>query len=438
DLRRMLGRGPSSPAAARLSRTEAAQPAAFVVGYALAQLWESWGVRPAALLGHSLGEYTAACVAGVFSLEDALELVALRAAAIQALPGGAMLAVSASSRAVEPWLGGGVALAAVNAPEQCVLSGTEEGVARAEQGLAAAGRATLRLAAGHAFHSPQMQPVAARVAALAARMRLAPPRTPMLSNVTGTWLTTADAVDPAYWARHLLAPVQFARGAAELLAEPGRVLVELGPGGSLGTFVRQQAAHGGTAAPAGVASLPHAADDTPEPRFVLASLGRLWTAGVQPDWSAVAGGEGRIVPLPLELSARVEMDVAASAEEDSPAGSRRRSSPDRDPLDGPGEQASAGGGRAMSEVERVLAGVWTELLGVAAGPDDDFFELGGHSLVATKLIARVRTGFGVEMRLRTLFQTRTVAALARWIENAAAVTATDTAVGPGVEAAGAS
>ncbi|HEX7241000.1 MAG TPA: type I polyketide synthase, partial [Longimicrobiaceae bacterium] len=124
DLRRMLGRGgPVSGAAARLDRTEAAQPVAFVVGYALARLWESWGIRPAAVLGHSLGEYTAACVAGVFSLEDALELVAARARAIQALPGGAMLAVPLAPDALAPFLAEDVALAAANAPELCVLSG---------------------------------------------------------------------------------------------------------------------------------------------------------------------------------------------------------------------------------------------------------------------------------------------------------------------------
>ena len=298
DLRRMLGREPASGAAGRLSRTEAAQPAAFVVGWALARLWESWGVRPDALLGHSLGEYTAACVAGVFGLEDALELVALRALAIQALPGGAMLAVPLAPGALAPWLGDGVALAAANAPELCVLSGTEEAIARAERGLARQGHVVRRLAATHAFHSPLMRPVAERVARLAAGMRLEAPRIPMLSNVTGGWLTAAEATDPGYWARHLTGTVRFADGVAELLAEPGRVLVEMGPGGSLGAFVRQQAAASGVPAPHGVASLPHAADDTPEPAFVLEALGRLRTAGVRPDRSAPGDG-GRHFPLPL-------------------------------------------------------------------------------------------------------------------------------------------
>ena len=394
DLRRLLGRAPASGAAARLGRTEAAQPVAFAVGYALARLWESRGVRPVALAGHSLGEYTAACVAGVFALEDALELVALRARAIQALPAGAMLAVSLSADAVAPWLDDEVALAAVNAPELCVLSGTEGGIARAERALARAGHAARRLAATHAFHSPMMQPVAEQVAALAAPMPLSPPRIPTISNVTGTWLTAGQATDPAYWARHLTGTVRFAEGAAALLAEPGRVLVEAGPGGSLGTFVRQQAAATGAPAPAGVASLPHAAEGTPEPAFLLAALGRLWTAGVRMDDDALSGGAPAIA-IPLPTLAEVGDTTAPAAD------------------------AGAAGNDGGSETERALAAIWTELLGVPAGPDDDFFLLGGHSLVATKLIARVRDRFGVQMRLRTLFQTRTVSGMARWIDESA-------------------
>jgi phthiocerol/phenolphthiocerol synthesis type-I polyketide synthase E len=396
DLRRMLGRAPVSAAAARLERTEAAQPAVFVIGYALARLWESWGVRPGAVAGHSLGEYTAACVAGVFELEDALKLVALRARAIAALPPGAMLAVPLPPDALEPYLDD-VALAAVNAPELCVLSGTEEAVAGVQERLSRAGHAVRRLPATHAFHSPLMRPVADQVAALAGRMRMSPPRIPLVSNVTGTWLTGAQATDPGYWARHLVGPVQFARGAAELLGTPGRVLLEMGAGGSLGTFVRQQAVAGNTAAPPTAACLPHAADGTPDMAVMLGALGRLWTAGVDPDWRALAaGGEHRVVRF-------LGGDDAT-----------RHPSPDVPVAAGTGED---GGGEA-GEVARVLAGVWSELLGVDVGLDDDFFLLGGHSLVAARLIARVRDRFGVEMRLRTLFQTRTVLGMARWIEDA--------------------
>ncbi|HSU16592.1 MAG TPA: FkbM family methyltransferase [Longimicrobium sp.] len=410
DLRRMLGRAPASGAAGLLHRTDVAQPVAFAVGYALARLWESWGVRADVVAGHSLGEYTAACVAGVFSLEDALALVALRARAIQELPPGAMLAVSLAPDALGPWLAEDVALAAVNAPGLSVLSGAEEAITRVEKSLAGSGHAVRRLAATHAFHSPLLQPVADRVAALAAGMRLRAPRIPMLSNVTGSWLSAAEATDPHYWARHLVRTVRFAAGAAELLAQPGRVLVEAGPGGSLGTFVRQQAAASGAEPPVGVASLPHGADDTPEPAFLLGALGRLWAAGVRPDWTAAGGGRRcHRVPLPPGPDGPAGIDAASAA---APAPGAPGA------MAGAEERGREGGSGDGGDVARVLAGVWSELLNVQPRGDDDFFLLGGHSLVATRLIARVRERFGVEMRLRTIFQTRTVSAMARWIEDA--------------------
>ncbi|HEU0300639.1 MAG TPA: acyltransferase domain-containing protein, partial [Longimicrobium sp.] len=398
DLRRLLGRAPASPAAARLSRTEVAQPVAFAVGYALARLWESRGVRPAMVMGHSLGEYTAACAAGVFTLEDALELVALRARAIQALPAGAMLAVSLSPEAARPWLGGGVALAAVNAPELCVLSGAEAAIERVQGGLVRAGHAVRRLATTHAFHSPLMEPVAREMAGLAGRMRLSAPSIPLVSNVTGRPLTAAQAVDPGHWARHLVGTVHFAAGAAELLAEEGRVLVELGPGGSLGAFVRQQAAALGVPVPPGVASLPHAAEGTAEPAHFHRALGQLWTAGVRIDPAGLPDAAcGGPAPLPAGL---FEPDGGVP---EHPPAAKEAAEREGGEEDGPGS------------VRAQLAVMWRELLGVAPRPDDDFFALGGHSLVAAQLIARVRGRFGVEMRLRTLFQTRTLSGMARWI-----------------------
>ncbi|HST57045.1 MAG TPA: type I polyketide synthase, partial [Longimicrobium sp.] len=295
DLRGMLGRARADdPAQARLNQTELAQPAVFVIDYAMAKLWMHWGIVPEAVIGHSLGEYAAACIAGILELEDALALVADRARMIQALPGGAMLAVPLDESAVRPFLSADAAIATVNAPGLTVVSGTEAAVAEAEKRLADAGHVARRLPTTHAFHSPMMAPVAERLTARVAQSTLRAPAIPMISNVTGTWISDAEATDPEYWTRHLLGTVRFADGIAELLREPGRVLVEVGPGQTLSTFVRQRPqAEGETAPLAVVPSLRYGYDRKPDAQFLAEALGRLWVAGVEAEGSAYRAGERR-------------------------------------------------------------------------------------------------------------------------------------------------
>ncbi|HEX6862542.1 MAG TPA: type I polyketide synthase, partial [Thermoanaerobaculia bacterium] len=206
DLRRMLGRGPAagdSEAARRLRETSVGQPAAFVLEWALARLWMEWGIRPAALIGYSVGEYVAACVAGVLPLEQALALVARRARLIQELPPGAMLAVPFSAEEARPWLDAGLSLAAVNTPRHCVLSGQVDLIEELERRLAAEGTPSRRLATTHAFHSAMMEPAAEAFAGLVRTFELQAPQIPYVSNLTGTWIRDEEATDPGYWARHL-------------------------------------------------------------------------------------------------------------------------------------------------------------------------------------------------------------------------------------------
>jgi phthiocerol/phenolphthiocerol synthesis type-I polyketide synthase E len=297
DLKAMLGRAESTdPDSERLNRTELAQPAVFVIEYALAKLWMSWGIVPQAVIGHSLGEYAAACIAGIFSLEDALALVAERARMIGALPGGAMLAVPLSAEKAAAFLVEGTAIAAVNAPELCVVAGPEDAVEAVRQRLADAGHTARKLAATHAFHSPMMDAVVAPLEALVGRMRLRAPEIPMASNVTGTWITPAEATDARYWARHTRETVRFDRGVAELLRAPGRVLLEVGPGQTLSTFVRQRGDAEGVPV---IPSIRYPYDRTPDAAFLLGALGRLWLAGVTPDWAGFYAGERlNRVPLP--------------------------------------------------------------------------------------------------------------------------------------------
>ncbi len=326
DLRAMLGRGgDADPGDRPLARTEIAQPAVFVVEYALAKTWMSWGVRPAAMIGHSLGEYVAAAVAGVMSLDDALGLVAERARLISGLPAGAMLAVPLDPAAAEPLLRDGLALAAHNAPGLCTVAGPPQAVAALEAELLGRGVACRRLNASHAFHSPMMEPVAERLAERVRGIRLRAPRIPFASNVTGRWITPEEAVDPEYWTRHLCRTVRFAEGMREVLGDRGRVLLEVGPGRTLGTFALQA----GAAEDAVLASLRHAYTRRSDAAFLLEALGRLWMAGVDVDWSGfVAGEHRRRVPLPTYPWERQRYWVDAEPRR-GPAAAERRAAPDR-------------------------------------------------------------------------------------------------------------
>jgi acyl transferase domain-containing protein len=288
DLKAMLGRGGSAPAAPdpaaqKLNRTRYTQPALFAVEYALAQLLLEWGLRPAALVGYSLGEYVAACVAGVFSLEDALALVARRALLIDELEAGAMLAVplpEADARAV---LGPQLSLAAVNGPTLSVVSGPVPAVAALEQQLAARGVAVRRLPTTHAFHSTMMEPIRDRVVEMARGLKPSPPSIPYLSNVTGTWMKADEATDPGYWGRHLCQAVRFGQALSELRNDPDRVLLEVGPGLSLSTLALQTAAGPQAAGQVVLPTLRPSYDRQPDLAYLLGSVAKLWLAGVPID-----------------------------------------------------------------------------------------------------------------------------------------------------------
>ncbi|SAI08030.1 polyketide synthase [Bordetella ansorpii] len=298
DLRRpMFATGPAArEAAAELARTALTQPALFVIEYALARLWMSWGVQPTLMLGHSVGEYVAACLSGVFPLPDALSLIAARGRLMQQLPAGAMLAVPLSPDQAARWTGADCGIAAVNAGNLCVLSGTPQAIETAEQGLAAQGIEARRLTVSHAFHSPMVEPVLDTFAALVEGVPRQPPSIPWISNLSGQPITTQDAVDPRYWARHLRGTVQFALGLDTLLAEPGRVLLETGPGAVLTALARRHPRAADAAAV--LASLPTPRDAADAAQCCAQTVGRLWCAGVPLDWSAYQGTDGRRVSLP--------------------------------------------------------------------------------------------------------------------------------------------
>jgi phthiocerol/phenolphthiocerol synthesis type-I polyketide synthase E len=289
----------ASPDGPEIAPTSEVQPALFVVEYALARLWMSWGVVPRAMIGHSIGEYVAACLAGVFELEDALALVAARGRLMQSLPAGAMLAVQMPAEALEPLLPDGVGIAALNGPSLTVVSGPEDAVVELQARLPDGTGAT-RLKTSHAFHSAMMDPVLERFAALVANARREAPEIPIVSNLTGTWLTAAEARDPEYWARHLRQPVRFADGVRELLTEPDRVYVEVGPGRTLSGLFRMRAGKSVHA----VTSVRQARQSGSDQEVLLRALAELWTLGVDVDWKRFWAGECRrrveLPPSPLD------------------------------------------------------------------------------------------------------------------------------------------
>ena len=294
DLRSLLHAGTEDgDAALVLQETRFTQPALFVTSYAIARLWQHYGVTPQALLGHSVGEYVAATLAGVFRLEDALCLIALRGRLLHETAEGAMLAVGLSEADIQPYLDASVDLAAVNAPTSCVLAGTTAAIAACEARLEQAGIGSRRLQVGRAFHSALTEPVLATFRAAFANVPLQPPSVPFVSNITGTWISAAEATDPDYWVRHVRAGVRFADGLSTLL-QSHTLLLEAGVGDTLSTLARR---HPQAASASIVASQCHPRQQAHNAQQWPLARARLWIAGAADSVLGTHTGCRR-VPLP--------------------------------------------------------------------------------------------------------------------------------------------
>ena len=281
----------SDQAEAALRSTELAQPALFAVEYAAACLWLSWGVKPSALAGHSIGEYTAACLASVFSLEEALHLVAARGRLMATAPPGSMLAVSTDVDRLRPFLADGVGLAAVNGPQLCVVSGPSAAVATCERSLHRDGIQTTRLHTSHAFHSPLMDGILDAYAREASKVRFQPPAIPILSNVSGVWLDPTSVTSADYWVRQIRETVLFGQEISELLSLSSRVLLEVGPSQALTAIARRQLQP--QSAPRVFPTAPHARSTVRDERQIQETLGNLWELGVGVDWQRYHAHENR-------------------------------------------------------------------------------------------------------------------------------------------------
>ena len=298
DLRQVLYPETSACelAAEQLKQTAMAQPALFVIEYALAQLWMYLGVKPRAMIGHSLGEYVAACLSGVMSEDAALAFIAARGQLMQETPPGRMLAVSLSEDHIQQWLGPGISLAAVNGNDQCTLSGALESILDLEQRLSAKGIPCRQLDTTRAFHSSMMDVALERFQAKARTLSFAAPTLPFISNLTGDWIDAKDATDPGYWVRHLREPVRFADGIDRIAADlPDSIWLEIGPGHTLTGLARRRIGEKACAA----ATLAKAEPGRDLHSFVQA-LGKVWVAGANIDWTVLHSDEKRYrVPLPV-------------------------------------------------------------------------------------------------------------------------------------------
>jgi polyketide synthase PksJ len=312
--------------AARLRRPTWAQPALFLIEYALAQLWLAWGVRPVAMLGHSVGEYVAACLAGVFSLDDVLPLIAARGRLIEATASGAMLAVAASEALITSRLPDDVSIAVVSGPADCVVSGPASGIEALSARLRSDGIDCRRVDVDRAMHSGLMDPAVDALRTQIAAIPASPPRMPFVSNVTGTWIAAHEATDPAYWAGHLRATVQLGRGVAVLCETFGdSCFLEVGPGRTVATAVIRHPSWRRTQEM--ITTLRHPAESVDDEAHLLDAVGRLWAGGVRLDDRGFYAHERRrrvaLPTYPFERKRYVLDDAAARPAASTPAAAPR-------------------------------------------------------------------------------------------------------------------
>lgn len=392
-----------------LESTELAQPALFAVEYALAELVISYGVTPTALAGHSIGELVAATVAGVFDLDTAIKVVSMRARLMHEAPPGAMVAVAASPDDIAAQMTADVDLAAINEFGSCVVAGPVEAIRDFTNRLAADGTVARRVRTSHGFHSQAMDSVLEPFAEYLSTLTLHTPRIPMLSNVTGTWMTDEEATDPKRWAQHIRSTVRFADEIQTLLGDTHRVLVEVGPGGSLtGSAVRMP---GWSDTHRAVRLMRHPVQTRDDRDAFLLALGQLWAAGVEVDWTRLYGEHPQRVTLPGYAFARqrhwIEPDTAA-VRTTGFGGQGGASATEASSVNGQGGAPMD----ARAQMQATLQRIWSQCLGVeSVAPGDNFFEIGGDSLVAIG-VAMTASHEGVELTPQDLYDNSSLRALA--------------------------
>lgn len=405
-------------ATAILQQTDIAQVALFVIEYSLAKLWQFWGILPCAMVGHSIGEYVAACLANVFSLEDALQVVAARGQLMQKMPHGSMLAVSLPCKEIEPLLSRTLTLAAINGPSDCVVAGPLDAIDVLQEQLIKRDVKFHLLHTSHAFHSQMLEPMLEEFAERVRQVRLKAPQLPYLSNVSGTWITEEEATNPQYWVRHMRQCVHFADNLHTLLQQPDMVLLEVGPGQTLRNLALRHPSR--TIGHQLLATLHQSHDQHSDSILQLHTLGRLWLVGAKVDWVNFHTEEKRHrLPLPTypferlrywvepqDLQREVNRPEVQEYSQQEKKVLNRLLEPSLDTV------------APRNQVEETLIAIWQELFGIKQiGIYDNYYDLGGSSLLAIQLMTRVRDSFQVDITINNFFEKTTIAEQAELIAN---------------------
>ena len=404
---------------AEIKNTFYTQPAIFIMEYAMAKLWMSWGIQSSVFTGHSIGEFVAAHFAGVFSLKDALMLISTRARMVSEVSKGSMLSVRAETDKLEAILPAGLSIAAVNSNKLCVVAGPDDEISVFAAELEKMDIPGRLLQTSHAFHSAMMDDIVAPFEEVVKSVKLYPPVKPIVSTVTGTWMTEAEATNPQYWANHLRKTVRFAAAVDTLQEEEGRLLLEVGPGTVLATLARQQVSKKSTPIISGFEKN----ETLTEYYSVLRALGTLWLNGLEPDWKALYHDQQRVklnlpayafdkkrywLEAPLPVNAMQQLEIITAQIPITPIQQEQK------PIQNSLMRKELLTGK-LKELFEDASGIEIE----SASTNTNFIEIGFDSLLLTQIATNLKKQFNVPITFRKLFEEyNTINSLAEYLDSA--------------------
>ncbi len=392
-----------------LRETVYTQPSLFTICYALSKLWESWGIKPSAMIGHSIGEYLCAWISGVMSVQDALFLVANRGKMIQELPHGSMLTVRLAASEVEKYLNKNLSVAAINGPQLCVVSGETEEIKKLQGELERKEIACKLLVTSHAFHSPMMDSILKPFEEKVRSIKLSEPKIPFVSTVTTKWITKEEATSPEYWSHQIRKPVRFAEGIQTIWKDnPGYVLLELGPRTTAATLAKQQATD--LKKQIAISSLGDTAENNAEWSAILFAIGQLWLSGTNIDWNNFYALEKRKrIPLPAYAFDKKRYWVEAASSESEVRSSETKEISNFDLTTVNSTQETVNNNITMNNRKDRIISELKEMLEESSGIEMEnvgnnvsFLEMGLDSLFLTQSALSVSKKYGLKVTFRQL------------------------------------